>query len=1558
MNSWIGTALVLATVIRAAAVSPLDSGGSTPPAVTIVSPAANVVIVPGGTVNFQGSATDSDGTVSGYRWTFDGVASDSTAQNPGNVTFASPGAYHIYLMATDDKGVMNFASRWVFVSSTGSSAQPAALAAFHRSGQTFITWTENGSIAGESYRVYRHTSAINAGNLGSAQVVAQVAENSSLYSLESGGPIGQTRFIIQDKVDRDTEGLGTELAAGTGLFVYTVHNTSSNNYCYAVTTVNSAGQENRTDFSPGNSLAVTVGEVEAPPRAVHVYTDLFNNGVDYRGYAYTLFMDYDDWNPKYIGYAYNFGVSVPASYSPSGTNRYPVVLHVEGWGSRYTPADAVNDSSITIRGDDANQCWYYGFGANRNASTYRSGFVGNYQEKYLIEAVLTTMRDPYYRADTSRVYMFGHSMGGSGTLTIGTRYPGLFAATWSSQPMTDYEMSSRWLGDVTPKWGPTTGGGDPIINLPLSDPSLNGIARYNGTPVFDWQNTQLNMQKRVKDEMAYIQTGHNTDDTTIDWSTQGVPWYSILETSNTHKRAWSGYTGAGGHTWMGFQWNNKMMINNGAGHWLEWQFRNFEAMPGVAKCSRANARSLSWAASWYPQGHPATVDTSARFEMTLISGTGTFTADVTPRRRQRFLPAPGQLCAWTNVQSGASGTVTADANGLVTVTNFTITTTGNRLIITGMFEGRWREAPALAAPTGRVVYVGTALELRTALNAALSGDTIMLSNGTYALTNCYISGKDITIRGLSGDPSKVILQGRTWTDSSTFVDEDILRMRSCTNVTLAYLTIGECHAYGIKLGQDEGVILNPRFYNCRFINNGTRGIKSVYTAGRMIVGGRIEYCLFQNTKVPPASWNDGGNYITSIDCMQLSGWTISDSYFRDIKGRTGGGRGAVFIWNASANITIERCAFVGCDRSIAYGNPSTPTGGDPAVPHVAGGIIRNNMITVGGGSGIELSSVTGVKVLHNTIWTGEPVNGVVLNCPVYGVGVSGELRNNILRGRVIGGSLTQSGNVYGSAIVSTWFNDYAAADLRLASNVTNVTDKVTVLADGPTDWDGNFRPTGIGLADVGADEYGAGVYFDTTPPVVSGVSCSATTNSITVSWNTDEAANSIVRYGTINNWSTAAVTQETGTVTSHTLTITDLPSNTFYHVWIGAVDAAGNSRESEVPDGGAATVGGVSQVVTLQQGVNGYAGCADAQIWNNNLANVGNEASAQIGGPDTNHPLENEFRFLLDFDLNGYVPAGATVTSAMLSVRANGGGATTHHVGLHELSRSFVEGQVTWNDAASGQAWTLAGGDYGASIGVFATAGNSGWLTYDVKTVVQSWVNTPASRHGFTMVHQDDWIYLFLDTSEASTLTNRPKLTIGYASAPPVVKITSATHPDGTRGYASNVATMQWSVVNGVTADGYSWVFDRQPTTVPDTVSEGTGVSWTTNNLSSGAWYMHVRARSADGWGVAAHFVLNVGSDPDTDADGMSDASEAIAGTSPVDALDVLQFTSINLSGGSLRLTWPGKSQRMYYLQHTPSLSQAFTNVPGVQWTPGGNEDINHTLAPVDAKGFYRISVE
>ena len=52
-----------------------------------------------------------------------------------------------------------------------------ALQAFHRSGQTFITWNEDTAVTGEKYNVYRSVSPITAANIGAAEKLTRGTPN-------------------------------------------------------------------------------------------------------------------------------------------------------------------------------------------------------------------------------------------------------------------------------------------------------------------------------------------------------------------------------------------------------------------------------------------------------------------------------------------------------------------------------------------------------------------------------------------------------------------------------------------------------------------------------------------------------------------------------------------------------------------------------------------------------------------------------------------------------------------------------------------------------------------------------------------------------------------------------------------------------------------------------------------------------------------------------------------------------------------------------------------------------------------------------------------------------------------------------------------------------------------------------------------------------------------------------------------------------------------------------------------------------------------------------------
>jgi hypothetical protein len=76
------------------------------------------------------------------------------------------------------------------------------------------------------------------------------------------------------------------------------------------------------------------------------------------------------------------------------------------------------------------------------------------------------------------------------------------------------------------------------------------------------------------------------------------------------------------------------------------------------------------------------------------------------------------------------------------------------------------------------------------------------------------------------------------------------------------------------------------------------------------------------------------------------------------------------------------------------------------------------------------------------------------------------------------------------------------------------------------------------------------------PPVISGVATSTTSSTATISWNTNNAANSQVNYGLTLSYGSSTTTSTL--VMSHSLTLTNLTTNTLYHYEIVSTDGQGN----------------------------------------------------------------------------------------------------------------------------------------------------------------------------------------------------------------------------------------------------------------------------------------------------------------------------------------------------------------------------------------------------------------
>lgn len=379
------------------------------------------------------------------------------------------------------------------------------------------------------------------------------------------------------------------------------------------------------------------------------------------------------------------------------------------------------------------------------------------------------------------------------------------------------------------------------------------------------------------------------------------------------------------------------------------------------------------------------------------------------------------------------------------------------------------KAPPLTPPQAEIIHVATVDELFRAIEDIAGGGTILLGEGHYKLPQAIIlqEKKNISIRSAAGDPAKVTLSGKGW--DSEVKGDDILRIAHCEGITIADLTFADCRSYGIKL-EAENAPKDICIYNCRFRNIGVRAIKG--SAGQdpnvRAVRGSVRYCHFENTKVPPAHWLFGGDYIAAIDMMALEDWTFSDNVFRNIKGRNGGGRAAIFIWVRSRRVVVERNLIINCDRGVSFGNPGQSTAnisGEQLI-YVRDGIIRNNSITGGPDCGIELWYAEHIKVCNNSIWRPERnwSRGIRI-----GTGTSNtNIVNNLVHGeiRFDGGEAQLLQNLAGR--LDGYFVDPTSGNLALTWGATQAIDQGVSLPEVTEDI---RRRSRSGHLDLGAWEF-------------------------------------------------------------------------------------------------------------------------------------------------------------------------------------------------------------------------------------------------------------------------------------------------------------------------------------------------------------------------------------------------------------------------------------------------------------------------------------------------------
>ncbi|OGK07030.1 MAG: hypothetical protein A2519_13740 [Candidatus Raymondbacteria bacterium RIFOXYD12_FULL_49_13] len=376
--------------------------------------------------------------------------------------------------------------------------------------------------------------------------------------------------------------------------------------------------------------------------------------------------------------------------------------------------------------------------------------------------------------------------------------------------------------------------------------------------------------------------------------------------------------------------------------------------------------------------------------------------------------------------------------------------------------------PELPAP-GNVIQVNDVVSFYMALRNQTSGQIIVMAAGRYDCGNIEpmnITANGFSIRGATDDPADVVITGKGF-DNCVNVEEEMF-MLYANKVTVANLTISEsrCHGFKFQGGNNDHTIL----HNVRFLNIGERMVKGPATLDAVQCS--IRYCHFEATKIPAitrcgsSATDSDGNYIAGMDLMRANSWVIHDNVFLNIKGPTGGGRGAIFFWHLCENMITERNTFIGCDRSICYGNPHNP---DNEI-HVIKGIIRNNMIAPGATNGLELYFCSGIKVWNNTSYSKWAGSGAFIGTDNDSL----EIKNNIIFGalNVTGAAFDTARNIVMTRtqrnLAANWFNsDESHGDLHLINDTCRPVNAGLVLSGVIDDWDGLPRS---GSNDIGADE--------------------------------------------------------------------------------------------------------------------------------------------------------------------------------------------------------------------------------------------------------------------------------------------------------------------------------------------------------------------------------------------------------------------------------------------------------------------------------------------------------
>lgn len=402
------------------------------------------------------------------------------------------------------------------------------------------------------------------------------------------------------------------------------------------------------------------------------------------------------------------------------------------------------------------------------------------------------------------------------------------------------------------------------------------------------------------------------------------------------------------------------------------------------------------------------------------------------------------------------------------------------------------------APAGAgMVSVGDATRtLRSVVQGASTGDTILLADGTYtfpaggdgAFTGLYFTTPGITMRSASGDAASVIIDSAYSDHGNSSAAITV----AAADTVLADFTVQRSVYHLIHFWADGD---SATVHNVTLIDGGQQFVKASPGDSARVDEVEIGCSRFLMTDAGRDNvWGYGssdGNttcYTGGIDSHDSRDWYIHDNYFEGIyctadgvarpaHGVNPGNRGgqtyrgglsehAIHMWDSESGSghLIERNHIVNCARGIGLGFRVD----------TYGTTIRNNMIfSEFPGSrehdvGISVERAHDTSVVHNTVfYSSDSAYSSTIEYR-YASTTDVQIRNNLTNQRIRARNdavAETSANITDAQ--AEWFADLASGDLHLAScGIGEVVDAGD--ADvAPDDFDGAAR---AGAPDIGADE--------------------------------------------------------------------------------------------------------------------------------------------------------------------------------------------------------------------------------------------------------------------------------------------------------------------------------------------------------------------------------------------------------------------------------------------------------------------------------------------------------